>query len=379
MQGYADRLFLLLAGLDFVWTCMLLAGEKPDLLSWFVGVFRKFMAIGIFLAILQFGPGWMQDIIDSFSKVGLQASHAAGGVTASSILADGMKLSTKLLAGAAVAGALSDFGSSLGYILAAATMAIAYTVICIHFVKAVIDTYLSVRAAFIFLGFGGSRWTSPYSERYITMVIAAGVRLMALYLIIGIGHGFSVSWWYPLVAALTSADGGISRAWSIACGTVIYASICWASPKFIAGLISGAPTLSGADVIGFATPMAQAGLAAGTFAATTAAGVAATVATWGPRRSSGCGWCCCGNPPVQLALRVLRVPVLQEQEPEREPPEMLLPKPELLLRVPVLNLLHPSRRAPDSNLLLHRLAAVVLALVPPRASIRCRLSLESVK
>jgi len=49
-------------------------------------------------------------------------------------------------------------------------------------------------AGYIFLGFGGSRWTSPYFERYISLAVSTGVRLMLIYLMLGVFKTVSNNW-----------------------------------------------------------------------------------------------------------------------------------------------------------------------------------------
>lgn len=287
MQTYADRLFYLLATIDVLWTSIALALQGLDIQAWIAAFLRKVMTIGIFLAILKYAPTWMQSIIDSFQKIGQDAA-AISPITPSGILADGLQISGTLLWNAAKKGVFLDEVTSLGYMIAGLVIVAAYVIICIHFVKALIDTYLSVRAAYIFLGFGGSRWTSPYTERYITLVIAAGVRLMVLYLFIGLGHTFATTWWITGASNAPWSPSGILNSWAIAAGAIIFASVCWSSPKFIAGLMSGTPSLSGHDLVGFTAPIAQASLATGTIAATAAtAGLAAPVAAGAGAASVG--------------------------------------------------------------------------------------------
>jgi len=47
----------------------------------------------------------------------------------------------------------------------------------IQFLVAMVESYIVVAAGFIFLGFGGSRWTVPYAERYIGLAVSNGVKI----------------------------------------------------------------------------------------------------------------------------------------------------------------------------------------------------------
>ena len=42
----------------------------------------------------------------------------------------------------------------------------------------------------IFLGFGGSRWTSDYANKYMAYIVSVGVKIFAMQLLIGIGQSF---------------------------------------------------------------------------------------------------------------------------------------------------------------------------------------------
>ena len=46
----------------------------------------------------------------------------------------------------------------------------------------------------IFLGFGGSRWTAPYVERYIGLAVSIGVKIVLLYCLISAGQSLGVGW-----------------------------------------------------------------------------------------------------------------------------------------------------------------------------------------
>ncbi len=70
----------------------------------------------------------------------------------------------------------------------------AYVIIALHFVMAMVEAYVVVGAGYIFLGFGGSRWAVPYTEKYMGMVVSAGVRIMVLELIIGLGRTLYTQW-----------------------------------------------------------------------------------------------------------------------------------------------------------------------------------------
>jgi type IV secretion system protein TrbL len=50
--------------------------------------------------------------------------------------------------------------------------------------------YILAYAGVIFLGFGGSRWTSDIALNYFKTVVAVGASLMTMVLIVGVGKTF---------------------------------------------------------------------------------------------------------------------------------------------------------------------------------------------
>ena len=88
----------------------------------------------------------------------------------------------------------TNTGVCLALVFAAAITALSFIAITIQFVVAMVESYIIVAAGIIFVGFGGSRWTAPYVERYIALGVATGVKIMLLYLLIGAGMDLSVTW-----------------------------------------------------------------------------------------------------------------------------------------------------------------------------------------
>ena len=83
-----------------------------------------------------------------------------GTIAPSNVLSMGLNIFGALLSGASNAGFLTNFGTAVSLVLAAFVTLLAYVVITIQFVAAMVESYIVIAAGFIFLGFGGSRWTA---------------------------------------------------------------------------------------------------------------------------------------------------------------------------------------------------------------------------
>ena len=126
--------------------------------------------------------------------------------------------------------------------------ALAFIAITVQFVVAMVESYVIVAAGFIFVGFGGSRWTAPYVERYIGLGVSTGVKIMLLYLLIGTGMNLSVDWMTDAQKVAASATPAMS-ALEIMGASVIFMMLCWQIPKLFAAVLGGSPALTGGDLV----------------------------------------------------------------------------------------------------------------------------------
>jgi type IV secretion system protein TrbL len=260
--GYANRLFGLLALIEFAWTAAILVLEKTDLQGWTAALIRKMMFIGAFFALLNFGADWIPRIINSFQIIGQNASGLPS-LAPTDVLVRGLNIAGNLLSGAAASGWLGNFGSALALVFAALLAFLAFLGMTVQLVVTLVESYLVVGAGFIFLGFGGSRWTAPYVERYISLAVTTGVKVMVLYLLMGAGLSLTDGWVAAASAVPTRAEPAVD-ALDIAASSVLLLMICWNAPKFTAGILGGTPAFTGGDAVGTAGALAQGALLAGT-------------------------------------------------------------------------------------------------------------------
>jgi len=253
VQGPAQTLFGLLAIIEFAWSAAVLALERTDLQSWTAGLIRKLMWIGAFYALLVFGPTWIPAIVDSFTQLGQQAS-GLGPLQPGDVFQRGLNLGGALLGSASDAGFLSNFGTAMAMVFAAITSFVAFCFISIQLVAALVESYIVVAAAFFFLGFGGSRWSAPYVEKYIALAVGVGVKIMILFLLVGVGMALSANWVAAAQALATSPNPAMG-ALDIVGESLIFLALCWFVPKIVAGVLGGAPAFTGGEIIAVATPI----------------------------------------------------------------------------------------------------------------------------
>jgi type IV secretion system protein TrbL len=304
---YANTLFALLALIEFAWSAAVMLLEKTDLQSWTSALIRKIMWLGAFYALLLYGRQWIPAIIDSFSQLGGSAAGINGnqGLSPSDVFTQGLNIAAALMDAASSSAFLTNPGTCIAVMLSAALVVIAFIAVTIQYIVAVVESYLVVSAGVIFLGFGGSRWTTPYVERYIGLGVSTGVKIMILYMLIGVGVSLSGGWLDEAAGIGTSPNPSMTG-FDVMGAALIFTMLCWQVPKLFAAVLGGSPALSGGDLVSTGTAVIAgattvASLGAGAIAAAggtaalsggaggSAAGAPRAVASVGGARNIGGG------------------------------------------------------------------------------------------
>ena len=97
-----------------------------------------------------------------------------GPLSPGDIFVQGLNIAGALIDAGSTSAFFTNPGTSLALVLCAVLIMISYIIITLNFIVTMVESYLVVSVGFIFLGFGGSRWTVPYTERYIGLAISIG-------------------------------------------------------------------------------------------------------------------------------------------------------------------------------------------------------------
>lgn len=308
---YANTLFGILAVIEFAWSAAVMLLEKTDLQSWTSALIRKLMWIGAFYALLINGRTWIPGIIDSFSQIGANAAAMGGPLSPGDVFVQGLNIAGALMDSGSTSAFFTNPGTSLALVFCALLIVVSYIIITINFIVTMVESYLVVSVGFIFLGFGGSRWTVPYTERYIGLAISIGIKIVLLYCLISAGMNLGIGW-IDEAQTVGTAPHPNMVAFDVMGAALIYMMCCWQIPKLFAAVLGGAPALTGGDLLGtgmavVGTGMAVASLGVGAVAAaaggtaalagttsaasagTSGSGVASAVAGVGSGSSGGAG------------------------------------------------------------------------------------------
>jgi type IV secretion system protein TrbL len=283
-QHYVTALFAVLASADLAWFGVEYWLNRYDFEGMMMASVRKVFAVGFFLALVLNATVWFPDIINGFIFLGKQGSGV--GSLGPSVL---------LQKGANIAGTIFDTASpivkaipglALGYFIGAGGVIAGFFIISLQFSITLIDSYFAIALASYFIWLGGSRWTVAYVERYFAFCVSVGVKLMALYLLIGAGLSITDQWQQE-AAQNTGPVDNILNSWIIAIGALFFAMLCWHCSKMVSSVLGGSPTLTGSDAVAFFGAIASAGIGAAATVAT--AGAAGPVAGGATARAGAAG------------------------------------------------------------------------------------------
>jgi len=271
-RSYAMNLFAGGAVISLAWTGIKFALARREFEGLVGVVARQIMLLGFFAMLIDKGSAIANLIINSFATAGSNMS-GVGTLSASRVVSLGFDALFRIFA------AIGDMGwgdtAAFGLPLAAAGVVIllSFLAVGLLLVLTLIESYFVIYAGIIMLGFGGLPWTRDIPKNYLVYAINVGVRLLVLYLIVGIGLDQAATW--PSSIA-TTGDGNniMHNAFYVFAGSILFAAIAWKVPAIAGAMTSGAVNLSASDGLGVAAAAVGAGAGAAGLAAAVAGGAA---------------------------------------------------------------------------------------------------------
>src|SRR6202040_1705231 len=101
-----------------------------------------------------------------------------------------------------------------------------------------IESYIVISAGLFFLGFSGSRWTLPFSEKYVAYAVSVGIKLFMLYLIVGLGQTLAAQWQKLFAPGIVAAPDIYI---GVAGSALVFMLLGWQIPNLAPSLMSGSP------------------------------------------------------------------------------------------------------------------------------------------
>ncbi|MBW4656520.1 MAG: P-type conjugative transfer protein TrbL [Kaiparowitsia implicata GSE-PSE-MK54-09C] len=256
VMNAARSLFWILAGIEVGIAAVWLALAAASLDSWFAELVRRILFIGLFVFILEQGPAFAWDVVDSLFAIGADG----GSASPADVFNAGLEVAAAMSEQARF-GLFEDNALAIAAVFAMVVVVISFSLVAAIFIAVMVEMYVGLLAGMIMLGLGGSSFTKDFAIRYLVYAFSVGMKLMALVMIARIGsevlQGLASSRAGPDDFVTTLAIAGIS---------VVVFIISMYVPNIIQGVVQGVSVTGGMEVIrhgGQAASMAAGGAALG--------------------------------------------------------------------------------------------------------------------
>lgn len=229
---------------------------------------KKILYVGAFAFILNSFSTLADIIFRSFAQAGLTAGGST--IAAADLLKPGKLAGTGFEAAWPLldqASQLMGFTSFFDNFLTIAVLLFAWAIVIIAFFILAVQLFVTIiefkltsLAGFILVPFALWGRTAFLAERVLGNVVSAGIKVMVLAVIVGIGSNFFTEF----TAALGGEQPDIGQAMSLVLASLAIFGLGIFGPGIAAGLVSGAPQLGAGAAVGTAigaaaVPMVAAG------------------------------------------------------------------------------------------------------------------------
>lgn len=228
---------------------------------------RKVLYVGAFAFILNNFASLATIIFDSFAGLGLQATGSP--ISAADLMRPGFVAAAGYDAAAPLldeAGELmgpiaffENFVTIMVLLFAWVVVLIAFFILAIQLFITILEFKLTTLGGFVLVPFALWNKTAFLAERVLGNVVAAGIKLMVLAVIVGIGSTL----FGEFASSFSGGDITLEEAAATVLGALAIFMLGIFGPGIAAGLVSGAPQLGAGAVAGSAVGLVLGGAAAG--------------------------------------------------------------------------------------------------------------------
>lgn len=252
IMGRATWLYWTLVTISLVWTGGMMALRGAGLQEFFSEFVRFIMTTGFFWWLLMMAPTFVPGIYQSMSMIGANASGLSSDLKPSGIVDIGFAILNSVLDNSSL---WEPIDSLFGFIMALVILVV-LALIAVNMVVLLISGWVVGYAGIIYLGFGGSRWTSEMAISFYKTVLAIGIQLMAMILLVGIGKTFMDDYYSRMASGIELKETAV-----LMVAALVLLILVNKVPQLISSIASSNVGMSGLGSYGSGTALAAAGVA----------------------------------------------------------------------------------------------------------------------
>lgn len=231
----ARWLFFTLAIMQFAWTNMSLALKGGDISDFISHNTKQILGIGIMYVFLVHAFAWSTALVMGFRQAGERAVIASAGAGAEStidpagIFQNGMIVAGSLFAQMSIwSGA-----DNIALVICALVMIVCFAFLAAFMAVAIVESYIIIGGAVLFLGFGGSAWTGDIAKKAMMYAVSVGAKLFVMQLIVGVAMGSVITW------AQTYENDSSTSTLSLIGLIILITIMAKMIPELVQGILSG--------------------------------------------------------------------------------------------------------------------------------------------
>lgn len=197
LSKYAMNLFWTLVSIELTWTAITMAVKGRELDAWLREILGRVFYVGFFYFVLSQSSTLLPAIANSFTGAGNAVAKTAnvqlvgtpspatmGSADPVYIFNAGMDIAFLLWKQA------SNHAEVHAFFIAscAIIVAILFSIVAAIVIVALVEAYIYMSAAILFLGFGGSTWTGVYAQNMLRLAVGIGAKLFIIQLLVVLGY-----------------------------------------------------------------------------------------------------------------------------------------------------------------------------------------------
>lgn len=175
-----------------------LLSKSVDMAAVNIELIRLLIYLNVFYLFITQYDRFLPLIFNSFRAAGIYMGSRTAGYTLStnpgSIINVAVNIASKILNIANKHTSLANIGLSLIAVGAAAVVLYCFGVIAIELILIDIGSRIILAGGIFLLAFAGSPWTREYAEHYVHAFFHLGLKMLFLYILVGIGAGLTSHW-----------------------------------------------------------------------------------------------------------------------------------------------------------------------------------------
>ena len=172
--------------------------KNVDMVESNIELIRWLIYLNVFYLLITQYDQFLPLIINSFKQAGAYMGGRASGSyimpTPESIISNGFNIALKIVGIGFKHSLFINFGATLISILAVVVILYCFGMIAIELVLIDIGSRIILAASIFLLAFAGLPWTREYAEHYVHAFFHIGIKMLMMYVLIGIGGGLTNNW-----------------------------------------------------------------------------------------------------------------------------------------------------------------------------------------